>query len=43
LKVIIILVQIGTMEIYVAIVEAFKEKGKKGSFHPLSPLSMVLT
>jgi hypothetical protein len=41
-KVIIIVVQVGAMEIHVAIVDVFGEKGNKGSFHPLFLLSIVL-
>jgi hypothetical protein len=41
-RVIIIVIHVGTVEIHVAIVEVFGEKGNKGSFHPLFLLSMVL-
>ncbi len=42
-KVIIVVVQVGIMKIYVIVVEVFKKKEKNGSFHPLSPLLVILT
>jgi hypothetical protein len=40
---IIVVVQVGIMKKYVVVMEVFKKKEKKGSFHPLSPLLVVLT
>jgi hypothetical protein len=36
-RVIIVVVQVGIVEIHVTTMEVFREKGKKTPFHPLSP------